>query len=101
VHIYKNRYFDVCFNEKVCLSVISRFQSEPWSLVAGEAHEAGAQGRKVCLTKFFSVVYSETPFDLNIGAECHYVPDPLLLRKSGSSGSRNRTSDSVARNSDH
>jgi hypothetical protein len=30
-----------------------------------------------------------------------YVPDPLLLRKSGSAGNRNRTSGSVARNSDH
>jgi hypothetical protein len=29
------------------------------------------------------------------------VPDPLLLRKSGSSGNRTRTSGSVARNSDH
>jgi hypothetical protein len=29
------------------------------------------------------------------------VPDPLLLRKSGSAGNRNRTSGSVARNSDH
>jgi hypothetical protein len=29
------------------------------------------------------------------------VPDPLLLRKSGSAGSRTRTSGSVARNSDH
>jgi hypothetical protein len=29
------------------------------------------------------------------------VPDPLLLRKSGSTGNRTRTSGSVARNSDH
>jgi hypothetical protein len=29
------------------------------------------------------------------------VPDPLLLRKSGSAGNRTRTSESVARNSDH
>jgi hypothetical protein len=29
------------------------------------------------------------------------VPDPLLLRKSGSAGNRTRTSRSVARNSDH
>jgi hypothetical protein len=29
------------------------------------------------------------------------VPDSLLLRKSGSVGNRTRTSDSVARNSDH
>jgi hypothetical protein len=29
------------------------------------------------------------------------VPDPLLLRKSGSTGNRIRTSGSVARNSDH
>jgi hypothetical protein len=29
------------------------------------------------------------------------VPDPLLLRKSGSAGNRSRTSVSVARNSDH
>jgi hypothetical protein len=29
------------------------------------------------------------------------VPDPLLLRKSGGSGNRTRTSGSVARNSDH
>jgi hypothetical protein len=29
------------------------------------------------------------------------VPDPLLLRKSGSAGNRARTSGSVARNSDH
>jgi hypothetical protein len=29
------------------------------------------------------------------------VPDPLLLRKSGSTGNRTRTSESVARNSDH
>jgi hypothetical protein len=29
------------------------------------------------------------------------VPDPLLLRKSGSDGNRTRTSGSVARNSDH
>jgi hypothetical protein len=29
------------------------------------------------------------------------VPDPLLLRKSGSVGNRTRTSGSVARNSDH
>jgi hypothetical protein len=29
------------------------------------------------------------------------VPDPLLLRKSGSTGIRTRTSGSVARNSDH
>jgi hypothetical protein len=29
------------------------------------------------------------------------VPDPLLLRKSGSAGNRSRTSGSVARNSDH
>jgi hypothetical protein len=29
------------------------------------------------------------------------VPDPLLLRKSGSAGNRNRTSGSVARNYDH
>jgi hypothetical protein len=29
------------------------------------------------------------------------VPDPLLLRKSGSVGNRTRTSESVARNSDH
>jgi hypothetical protein len=28
------------------------------------------------------------------------VPDPLLLRKSGSAGNRTRTSGSVARNSD-
>jgi hypothetical protein len=29
------------------------------------------------------------------------VPDPLLLRKSGSTGNRTRTTGSVARNSDH
>jgi hypothetical protein len=29
------------------------------------------------------------------------VPDPLLLRKSGTAGNRTRTSVSVARNSDH
>jgi hypothetical protein len=29
------------------------------------------------------------------------VPDPLLLRKSGSAGNRTRTSGSIARNSDH
>jgi hypothetical protein len=29
------------------------------------------------------------------------VPDPLLLRNSGSAGNRTRTSGSVARNSDH
>jgi hypothetical protein len=29
------------------------------------------------------------------------VPDPLLLRKSGSAGNRTRASVSVARNSDH
>jgi hypothetical protein len=29
------------------------------------------------------------------------VPEPLLLRKSGSSGNRNQASGSVARNSDH
>jgi hypothetical protein len=29
------------------------------------------------------------------------VPDPLLLRKSGSAGNRTRTSGSVARNSDY
>jgi hypothetical protein len=29
------------------------------------------------------------------------VPDPLLLRKSGSARNRNRASGSVARNSDH
>jgi hypothetical protein len=29
------------------------------------------------------------------------IPDPLLLRKSGSAGNRTRTSGSVARNSDH
>jgi hypothetical protein len=29
------------------------------------------------------------------------VPDPLLLRKSGSAGNRTRTSGSAARNSDH
>jgi hypothetical protein len=29
------------------------------------------------------------------------VPDPLLIRKSGSSGNQTRTSGSVARNSDH
>jgi hypothetical protein len=29
------------------------------------------------------------------------VPNPLLLRKSGSAGNRIRTSVSVARNSDH
>jgi hypothetical protein len=29
------------------------------------------------------------------------VPDPLLLRKSGSAGNRTRTSGSVARNSGH
>jgi hypothetical protein len=29
------------------------------------------------------------------------VPDPLLLRKSGSAGNRTRTTGSVARNSDH
>jgi hypothetical protein len=29
------------------------------------------------------------------------VPDPLLLRKSGSAGNRARASGSVARNSDH
>jgi hypothetical protein len=29
------------------------------------------------------------------------VPDPLLLRKSGGAGKRTRTSESVARNSDH
>jgi hypothetical protein len=29
------------------------------------------------------------------------VPDPLLLRKSGSAENRTRTSGSVARNSDH
>jgi hypothetical protein len=29
------------------------------------------------------------------------VPDPLLLRKSGSAGNRTWTSGSVARNSDH
>jgi hypothetical protein len=29
------------------------------------------------------------------------VPDPLLLRKSGSDGNRTRTSGSVGRNSDH
>jgi hypothetical protein len=29
------------------------------------------------------------------------VPDLLLLRKSGSAGNRTRTSESVARNSDH
>jgi hypothetical protein len=29
------------------------------------------------------------------------VPDPLLLRKSGSAGNRTLTSGSIARNSDH
>jgi hypothetical protein len=29
------------------------------------------------------------------------VPDPLLLRKSGSAGNRTQTSGSAARNSDH
>jgi hypothetical protein len=29
------------------------------------------------------------------------VPDPILLRKSGSTGNRTHTSESVARNSDH
>jgi hypothetical protein len=29
------------------------------------------------------------------------VPDPLLLRKSGSAGNRTRTSGSVVKNSDH
>jgi hypothetical protein len=29
------------------------------------------------------------------------VPDPLLLRKSGSAGNRTRASGSVAKNSDH
>jgi hypothetical protein len=29
------------------------------------------------------------------------VPDPLLVRKSGSVGNRTRTTESVARNSDH
>jgi hypothetical protein len=29
------------------------------------------------------------------------IPDPLLLRKSGSAGNRTRTSGSVASNSDH
>jgi uncharacterized protein YcbK (DUF882 family) len=29
------------------------------------------------------------------------APDPLLFRKSGSTGNRTRTSGSVARNSDH
>jgi hypothetical protein len=29
------------------------------------------------------------------------VPDPLLLRQSGSAGNRTRTSGSIARNSDH
>jgi hypothetical protein len=29
------------------------------------------------------------------------VPDPVLLRKSGSAGNRTQTSGSVARNSDH
>jgi hypothetical protein len=29
------------------------------------------------------------------------VPDPLLLRKSGSAGNRTRTSETIARNSDH
>jgi hypothetical protein len=29
------------------------------------------------------------------------VPDPLLLRKSGSAGSRTHTTGSVARNTDH
>jgi hypothetical protein len=29
------------------------------------------------------------------------VPDPLLLRKSGSAGNRTRASESVAKNSDH
>jgi hypothetical protein len=29
------------------------------------------------------------------------VPDPLLLRKSGSAGNRTRASESAARNSDH
>jgi hypothetical protein len=29
------------------------------------------------------------------------VPDPLLLRKSGSAGNRTRASGTVARNSDH
>jgi hypothetical protein len=29
------------------------------------------------------------------------IPDPLLLRKSGSAGNRTRTSGPVARNSDH
>jgi hypothetical protein len=29
------------------------------------------------------------------------IPDPLLLRKSGSAGNRTRTSGYVARNSDH
>jgi hypothetical protein len=31
----------------------------------------------------------------------HPVPDPLLLRKSGSAGNRTQASGSVARNYDH
>jgi hypothetical protein len=34
-------------------------------------------------------------------AEWTPVPDPLLLRKSGSAGNRTRTCGSVSRNSDH
>jgi hypothetical protein len=30
-----------------------------------------------------------------------FVPDPLLLRKSGSAGNQTRTSGTIARNSDH
>jgi hypothetical protein len=30
-----------------------------------------------------------------------HIPDPLLLRKSGSAGNRTQTSGSVARNSNH
>jgi hypothetical protein len=46
-------------------------------------------------------VFFQVPPQLHSRGWVDPVPDPLLLRKSGSAGNRNRTSGSVARNSDH
>jgi hypothetical protein len=40
-------------------------------------------------------------FSFQLAPQLDPVPDPLLLRKSGSAGNRTRTSGSVTRDSDH
>jgi hypothetical protein len=112
-----------------CLSVIAcsrrHFIKTPWCKSASELYRPSDHRLSVKLVPNFAdtgcdvvsvthpyghilgFVYRSSYFFFQVAPQLYSrgwidpIPDPLLLRKSGSTGNRTRTSGSVARNSDH